>query len=93
MDQHEAARPKDRVQEYEEWKQLYDEDERSPREQFRQVSNIALCMSYDLIDKMRFFEKDTLRLSDAEIAKRVPHMAAFLDHLKDAYLLFSETDL
>ena len=83
----------DRLNEYAEWKALYESDKRDPREQYRQVSNIALCMSYDLIDKLRWFEKETLNLTDDEIAERVPHLAAFLDHFKEAYLRFSDVDL
>ena len=64
-----------------------------PRAMFKQVSNIAVCMTYDLIDKLRWFEKETLKLSDDEIRERIPHMAGFLDQLKDAYLEFSDVDL
>ena len=83
----------DRLTEYAEWKTLYESDKRDPREQYRQVSNIALCMSYDLIDKLRWWEKETLNLTDEEIAERVPHLAAFLDRFKEAYLRFSDIDL
>lgn len=83
----------ERLEEYAAWKTRYAEDQRNPREQYRQVSNIALCMGYDLIDKLRWLEKETLHLSEDEIAERVPHLAAFLDHFKEAYLLFSDVDL
>jgi hypothetical protein len=64
-----------------------------PRTTFRQVSSIAVCMSYDLIDKLRWFEKETLKLSDEEINERLPHVTGFLDQLRDAYLGFSDVDL
>ena len=64
-----------------------------PRTMFKQVSNIAVYMAYDLIDKLRWFEKETLKISDDEIRERVPHMAEFLDRLKEAYLEFSDVDL
>lgn len=70
-----------------------DPEKQPPKELFQQVSNIALCMSYDLIDKIRYWEKESLTLSDAEIEKRIPHIARCLDRLKVAYLEFSDTDL
>jgi hypothetical protein len=60
---------------------------------FQQVSRIALLMTYDLIDKLRWWEKATLELSDAEIAKRLPHTAAFLDKLRIVYLEFTDVEL
>ena len=84
---------KDRVEEYAEWKERAEGEDQDPRELFRQVSNIAVCMSYDLIDKLRWWEKETLKLSDDEVGKRLPHMTAFLDQLKMAYLEFSDIDL
>ena len=81
-----------RLQEYSRWKARYEADKRDPREQFEKISHIAVYMSYDLIDKLRWFEKDTLNQSDEEIAKRLPHMTAFLDKLRSAYLHFAETD-
>ncbi|MGD8376677.1 MAG: hypothetical protein PVF68_11100 [Acidobacteriota bacterium] len=70
-----------------------DEDgERSPRETFQQISHIAISMSFDLIDKLRFFEKETLKLSDEEVKQRTPHLASCLETLRTAYLEFSEVD-
>jgi hypothetical protein len=65
----------------------------TPRETFKQVSHIAVCMAYDLVDKLRWLEKDTLTLSDEEIAERIPHVSALLDRLKTAYLDFSDVDI
>ena len=83
----------DRAEEYDQWKGRQQDEPPDPRESFKQVSHIALCMSYDLIDKLRWLEKDTLGQSDEEIAKRIPHMGEFLDRLKTAYLHFSDVDL
>ena len=65
---------------------------RDPKEAFQQISHITISMSFDLIDKLRFFEKETLKLSEEEIEKRTPHLAACLDSLRAAYLEFSEID-
>jgi len=53
---------------------------------------VSLCISYDLIDKIRWWEKETLKLSDDEIEKRIPHLAASLERLRTAYLQFSDVD-
>jgi hypothetical protein len=87
------AEDTDRSPDYDEWKRRYEAEQRPPREMFEQVSHIALFMAYDLIDKLRWWEKSTLELPDEEIAKRLPHTAAFLDKLRAAYLEFSETDV
>ena len=69
-----------------------DAQERDPKETLRQISHITISMSFDLIDKLRFFEKETLKLSEEEIQRRTPHLAACLDSLRAAYLEFSEID-
>ena len=63
-----------------------------PRALFQQVTHVALCISYDLIDKIRWWEKETLKLSDEEIEKRIAHMASSLESLRAAYLQFSDVD-
>ena len=89
---------KDYLKQLEQWKKRYEaeaedgDEPESPKQLFRQVSHIALYLSYDLIDKLRWWEKDTLQLSDDEIEKRLPHMASLLDKLKIAYVEFSEVD-
>ena len=70
-----------------------DPEELSPKDLFQQVSNIALCMSYDLVDKIRFWEKESLTLSEEDVKKRIPHIAKCLQRLKVAYLEFSDTEL
>ena len=82
----------DRMGEFAGWKEGNESEEREPKEVFKQLSHIAISMSFDLIDKLRFFEKETLKLSDEEIETRIPHMAAFLEELKTAYLDFAEVD-
>lgn len=79
--------------EYAEWKEREDAQGQDPRDSFRQVSHIALLMSYDLIDKLRWWEKETLALSDEEVAQRVPHTVALLEKLRTAYLDFAEMDV
>ena len=87
---------KDHLRQLEEWKERYEADDgdepESPKQLFKQVSHIALYLSYDLIDKLRWWEKDTLQLSDDEIEKRLPHMSNLLDKLKVAYLEFSDVE-
>ena len=85
----------DGLEEYAAWQERYESDSRDedPKEMFKQISHIALYLSYDLIDKLRWWEKETLKLSEAEIEKRLPHMATFLERLKVAYLQFSDVDL
>jgi hypothetical protein len=63
-----------------------------PRERFRKTSHIALLLAYDLIDKLRFWEKETLKLSDEEIAKRQAHLARSVEELRGAYLTFSDLE-
>ena len=80
------------IEDLAEWKKRLESDDEDPRELFEQVSRIALSISYDLIDKLRWWEKETMRLSDEEVGQRLPHMAAFLDRLKIAYVKFAEVD-
>jgi hypothetical protein len=85
---------KDRaLADYSNWRVRNEAEKRDPRELFEQISHIAVYMSYDLIDKMRYWEKETLKLTPAEIEERIPHMARFLDRLKVAYLEFSDVDM
>ena len=81
------------VENYEEWKQRRAAGSESPREMFRQISHIAQFMSHDLLDKIQWWEKETLKLSDEEIDKRIPQMSVFLEQLKAAYETFSDVDL
>lgn len=78
--------------EYEEWKKRHETGHENPRELFQQVSRIAQYMSYDLIDKLQYWEKETLKLSDDEVERRVRHVSRCLKQLQSAYVQFSETD-
>ena len=81
------------IEELAEWtERLESSDDEDPREMFTQVSRIALSISYDLIDKLRYWEKETLKLSDEEVEQRLAHMAGFLKRLKTAYVEFAEVD-
>jgi len=80
-------------QDYDEWKQRYEKGHENPRELFQQVSRIAQYMSYDLIDKLQYWEKETLKLSDDQIERRVRHVSRCLAQLQSAYVQFSETDI
>lgn len=81
------------LDEYAEWKDGGEAAGANPRESFRKVSHIALLMSYDLIDKLRWWEKETMALPDDEIARRVPHTVTLLERLRTAYLDFADVDL
>ncbi len=83
---------KDHLAELDAVKERSESEERDPKELFQQVSHIAITMSYDLIDKLRFYEKETLKLSDEEIGQRIPHMVESLTILKNAYVKFAEVD-
>ena len=66
--------------------------EQTPREIFQRGSKISLSLAYDLIDKLRYYEKETLKLSETEINERLPHMKEVLDKLRAAYLEVAETE-
>jgi hypothetical protein len=75
------------------WKERHEAGDQSVRELFQQISRIAQYMSYDLIDKLQYWEKETLKLSDEEIEERLTHMSTCLTHLQTAYDGFSDVDL
>ena len=66
--------------------------ELSPGERYRKTTHIALLMAYDLIDKLRFLEKETLALPDEEIRERQQYLVASIEHLRVAYLDFADLD-
>lgn len=80
------------IEEFEAWKQQAEAGEVSPQETFKKISNIAVLMGYDLIDKLRFYEKETLALPEDQIVDRVEHMTRLVDQLRVAYLGFAELD-
>ena len=65
----------------------------SAKERFTKTAHIAMLMAYDLIDKMRYLEKETLELPDEQIEARLEHLRTSIDQLRTAYLTFSDADL
>ncbi len=65
-------------------------DELSAKERFQKTSHIALLMAYDLIDKLRYWEKHTLDMSEEEVAQRLDHLVKSVEQLSAAYLAFAE---
>ncbi len=93
MEETRGDRPQENhAENYAEWKQRYEKGHENPRELFQQVSRIAQYMSYDLIDKLQYWEKETLKQSDEEIERRIKHISLCLTQLQSAYVQFSETD-
>ena len=89
-DEHSGGeRPLDQL---EAWKRLVETGEASPRDTYNRVSKIALLLCYDLIDKLRHWEKETLECDDEEVVRRVEHMTTFMDRLREAYLRFGEAE-
>ncbi len=78
--------------ELEAWKQQCAAGEISAPDTFKKISNIAVLMSYDMIDKLRFLEQETLKLPEEQIVERVEHMTGFVERLRTAYLSLGETD-
>lgn len=82
----------DHAEKYDDWKRRRAKGHENPSELFRQVSRIAQYMSYDLIDKLQYWEKETLKQPDDEIERRIKHVSRCLTQLQSAYVQFSETD-
>jgi hypothetical protein len=87
--------PKDRPpdEQLDELQQNASTGDLSSKERFRKTTHIALLMSYDLIDKLRFVEKETLSLSEDEINARLEQLVEAVEMLRAAYLAFAEQDL
>ena len=66
--------------------------ELSPKERFQKTTNIGLLMAYDMIDKLRFWEKETIKLPDDKIVKRLDHLISSVEQLRVAYLDFADPD-
>jgi hypothetical protein len=66
--------------------------ELSPKERFRKTSHIGLLMAYDLIDKLRYLEKETMSLPDDQIDERVDRLVGSVEMLRTAYLSFADQD-
>ena len=84
----EDASPEEQLEELE----SLNSDELSAKERFQKTSHIALLMAYDLIDKLRYWEKQTLELPEEQIQERQQHLIASLDQLRTAYLAFTDLD-
>ena len=69
------------------------EGDLSPKDRFKRISNIAALMAYDMVDKLRFWEKESLKLPDDEIAKRTELLSDSVEQLREAYLSFSDLEL
>ena len=59
----------------------------------RRTLHIALLMSFDMIDKLRFLEKETQNLPEEEIEERLEQLLESVELLRAAYLGFAEQDL
>jgi hypothetical protein len=93
MEEPRGERPQENhVESYADWKNRAEKGHENPRELFQQVSRIAQYMSYDLIDKLQYWEKESLKLTDPEIEQRIKHVSRCLSQLQSAYVQFSETD-
>ena len=67
---------KEPLEKYDDWKQGGDDDVDDPQELFRKAAHISLCISYDLIDKLRYWEKDQPcelpeLCGDSELSERI----------------------
>ena len=54
-----------------------------PKERFRKTTHIALLMSYDLIDKLRYWEKESLELPADEMEPRLEHLLRSVKALRE----------
>ena len=63
-----------------------------PAEKFRKTTHIALLIAYDLIDKLRYWEKETVKLPVEQIERRQEHLVASIEQLRVAYLDFPDLD-
>ena len=90
MEEHDKTALQDSLEPMQEQRKSSDH---TPAQLFEQMSHIAITLSYDLVDKLRYWEKETLEMSDEEIEQRLGHMVVLLDRLKKAYVDFAETEL
>ncbi len=88
-----AEHDDDTQRQYESWKEDSDAGERPPRELFSQVTNVAVLLCYDMVDKLRWLEKDTLQRDEDEIRARLEHMTRTMEQLRSAYLTFADVDI
>lgn len=81
-----------REEQLEELNKSANSGELSPREHFQKSTHIGLLMAYDLIDKLRYWEKETLKLPDEEIPRRLEHLISSVEQLRVAYLDFADME-
>lgn len=75
---------------YEAWKRGEDAGHLSAEERLKATVNIAVLLSYDLIDKLRFLEKEAAGKPAAEIEAHREQTARLLGQLRAAYLSFAD---
>ena len=80
------------IEQHDELKESASRGELPPKEHFRQVANVGALLAYDLIDKLRYWEKETLELPDDKVTERLEHLTSSVDQLRAAYLAFAELD-
>jgi len=61
-----------------------------PKDQFEQTTKIGLLMAYDLIDKIRYWEKETMEMPEEVVVERLDHLVSSVEELRTAYLSFAE---
>ena len=69
-----------------------DDTELSPQERFRKTTHIALLMAYDLIDKLRYLEKEVPELPEEQVKERQEYLVASIEQLRVAYLELADLD-
>ena len=69
------------------------DDDLTPKQRFDRITRIALLLGYDLMDKLRYWEKETSKLSDDQLSKRLEPLTASVEKLREAYLSFSDLEL
>ncbi len=64
----------------------HDEGEITAKGMFQKNSKVAVLMCYDMIDKLRYWEKETLELQEDQIGERSEQLVGFVEQLRAAYL-------
>ncbi len=64
----------------------HDGGENTAKGMFQKNSKVAVLMCYDMIDKLRYWEKETLDLPGDQIGERSEQLVGFVEQLRAAYL-------
>lgn len=80
------------IEQHDHLKESADRGELAPKEHFRRVANVGALLAYDLVDKLRYWEKETLALPEDEVAERLDHLVGSVEQLRAAYLAFADLD-